>query len=204
MLRIGVSQRVTIVSEYAERRDALDQRWVEFLTSCGLVPILIPNHPPTASALVASIPVDGFLFTGGNDLAALGGDAPERDATELLLLEHALANGKPVLGVCRGMQVLQHRFGVPLHAVKGHVTQGHPIVGGASERTVNSYHNFGATESHPDLLVTARAMDGVVEAIQHVNAALRGVMWHPERCAPFDDRDIKLFREFFRNGDSSF
>lgn len=197
-VRIGVSQRVTLVTEYGERRDALDQRWTVFLTSCGLIPILIPNHPPTANLLLKAIPLDGFLLTGGNNLVELGGDAPERDATELLLLEQARKSHKPLLGVCRGMQFLQNYFGVQLETVHGHVTAGHQIQGPFLEkRTVNSYHHLGTRTSHAELMVRARAEDGIVEAVKHVREPLQGIMWHPERSEPFAECDLKLFRDFF-------
>jgi len=202
-VRIGVSQRVALITEYGERRDALDQRWTVFLTDCGLIPILIPNHPQTANRLLESIPLDGFLLTGGNNLVELGGDAPERDATELLLLEHARECHRPLLGVCRGMQFLQHYFGVQLETVRGHVNAGHRIQGPLIDRTVNSYHQLGTRTSHADLIIRARAEDGVVESVQHVSEPLQGIMWHPERCEPFAESDIRLFREFFNNQASS-
>ena len=195
---IGVSQRVTIVSEYNERRDALDQRWSEFLAQSGLIPILIPNHPPTAQLVLDRIPLDGFLLTGGNNLVDLGGDAPERDSTEQLLLDHALTTGKPVIGVCRGMQFLQNHFGVKLEKVSGHVTPSHKIVGESFERIVNSFHQLGTRMTHQDLVVSARAEDGTVEAIEHIHLLLQGIMWHPERSTPFDEWDLDLFRKFFR------
>jgi putative glutamine amidotransferase len=202
-VRIGVSQRVTLVTEYGERRDALDQRWIVFLTSCGFLPILIPNHPPTADLLLKEIPLDGFLLTGGNNLVEMGGDSPERDATELILLEHARKRQKPLMGVCRGMQFLQNYFGVKLETVSGHVAVGHRISGQGIDRTVNSYHQIGTQASHPELTVLARAKDGIVEAIQHVSAPLRGIMWHPERYEPFVQSDLNLFRDFFHGRSST-
>ncbi len=194
---IGVSQRVTTVTEYVERRDALDQRWAAFLTFCGLIPIFIPNHPPTVRLLLEEVPLNGFLLTGGNNLVVLGGDAPERDEAELLLLEYAITNGKPLLGVCRGMQLIQHFFGAQLEQVSDHVTAGHRILGIGSERTVNSYHLYGARTSPLGLNATARAEDGIVEAVQHVSFPLKGIMWHPERCDPFDEMDRNMFWNFF-------
>jgi putative glutamine amidotransferase len=142
------------------------------------------------------------VLTGGNNLVELGGDAPERDATELLLLEHARKHQKPLMGVCRGMQFLQNNFGVQLETIDGHVAVGHQISGPGIDRTVNSYHQIGTQASHPELTVLARAADGIVEAIRHVSAPLHGIMWHPERCAPFAEGDLNLFRDFF-NGPSS-
>ena len=194
---IGVSQRVTFVEEYGERRDALDQRWSEFLFSCGLVPILIPNHIAVARQILNAIKLNGILLTGGNSLVSLGGDAPERDATEVMLLQFARDNRLPLIGVCRGMQVLQHATGVPLEPVEGHVSVPHWIEEASGGRTVNSFHHFGTKACHSEWIVTAKASDGVVEAIEHIEGSLEGIMWHPERCDPILDSDRERFRKFF-------
>ncbi len=194
---IGVSQRVTTVTEYVERRDTIDQRWAAFLTFCGLIPIFIPNHPATVRHLLADVTLDGFLLTGGNNLIELGGDAPERDETELLLLEFAITNDKPLFGVCRGMQFVQHYFGAPLERVYDHVTTSHRIVSEGRQRSVNSYHQFGARTSPLALNVTSRAEDGIIESVQHTSLPLQGIMWHPERCNPFDEVDRNMFCNFY-------
>ena len=64
MKRIAVTQRVEIVPGYGERRDALDQRWTDFLASIDLLPLLVPNNPATLPGLLVDIPVDGILLTG--------------------------------------------------------------------------------------------------------------------------------------------
>jgi putative glutamine amidotransferase len=138
------------------------------------------------------------VLTGGNDLAAFGGDAPERDATENALFAVAESRGLPVLGVCRGMQVIQQHCAIPLRRVEGHVTP-HQVIRVDGERTeVNSYHRFAAFESRPPLDVWAVADDGVVKAVRHANRPTIGIMWHPERMAPFAAADIALFRRVFK------
>ncbi len=123
MKAIGVTQRVSLVPAYGERRDCLDQAWTRFLAACGLLPVLLPNVTEAALALTERAGVAGLVLTGGNDLAVLGGDAPERDAVEIALVDLAERRGLPVLGVCRGMQVIQQRFAIPLRRVDGHVAQ---------------------------------------------------------------------------------
>jgi len=198
MKRLAITQRVAVIPEYGERRDCLDQAWPRFLAACGLMPLVLPNIVEVALALCVDADVAGLVLTGGNDLAALGGDAPERDATENALVALAQSRAFPVLGVCRGMQVLQQRCATPLRCVEGHVTPQQVISVEGQRATVNSYHRFAAFESRPPLEVWAVADDGVVKAVRNPSRSMTGIMWHPERMSPFAVADIALFRRVFR------
>lgn len=197
MKRIIVTQRVCVDENHGERRDALDQRWSSFLHVCGLTPVLAPNNVELARSVIHEIKPDGILLTGGGDLAPYGGDAPERDATENMLLDYAIKEELPLLGVCRGMQAIQNYFGARLARVEGHVAVEHEIVSGGVRETVNSYHNYGTTEASPGLETWAVARDGVVEGVKHDTLPVTGVMWHPERYAAFRSGDIMLFNRVF-------
>ncbi|MGA2902306.1 MAG: gamma-glutamyl-gamma-aminobutyrate hydrolase family protein [Candidatus Korobacteraceae bacterium] len=197
MKAVAITQRVSVDPDYGERRDCLDQAWTKFLAACGLLPVLLPNVVEAAVALCERAGIVGLVLTGGNDLAVLGGDAPERDAVENALLDLAERRGLPVLGVCRGMQMIQQRFGIPLRRVEGHVTKCQLIRIDGEPREVNSYHCFAAFDSQPPLEVWAVAADGVVKAIRHPTQPITAIMWHPERCAPFSPADMLLFRQVF-------
>ena len=197
MKAVAITQRVSVVSACGERRDCLDQAWTKFLAACGLLPVLLPNVPEAALALCEGVDIAGLVLTGGNDLAVLGGDAPERDAVENVLLDLAERRGLPVLGVCRGMQVIQQRFGIPLRRVEGHVAQRQVIRIEAEPKEVNSYHHFAAFNSRPPLDVWAVADDGVIKAVRHATQPLTGIMWHPERFSPFSPADLLLFQHVF-------
>lgn len=197
MSLIAVSQRVAVAPPSGERRDCLDQAWIQFMTACGLTPLPVPNNVAAVHRLCSTLPISGILLTGGNDLSAYGGDAPERDAAEIALIEMAQESALPVLGVCRGMQMIQHRFGIRLEPVTGHVAPRQIISIDGTPAEVNSYHNFGAMETRPPLTAWAFAKDGVVEAVRHELDRMIGIMWHPERLSPFASRDISLFQQFF-------
>jgi gamma-glutamyl-gamma-aminobutyrate hydrolase PuuD len=194
---ILVTQRVVVDPRTGERRDALDQRWPRFLRLAWLIGITVPNVPEIVPELLAIVRPCGVLLTGGNDLVSLGGDAPERDATEDRLLEIARSERLPLLGVCRGMQVIQHKHGVHLSRVEGHVAARQTIDVMGRRQVVNSYHNFGTRETSHELKVCARADDGVVKMVQSVETPVVGIMWHPERCELSEESDIALFKHVF-------
>jgi putative glutamine amidotransferase len=196
-VKIAVSQRVVIDEKTGERRDALDQRWAMFLREAGYLPVPIPNCANLVRPLLDKIGVTGILLTGGNDLASLGGTAPERDEAEAALLGYARAFDVPLLGVCRGMQMIQAMCGVALQRVDGHVAPKQVIEFEGERILVNSYHNFGTHESSPGLAVCGRADDGIVKAVRSERGRMLGIMWHPERIEPARRNDMLLFQEFF-------
>jgi N5-(cytidine 5'-diphosphoramidyl)-L-glutamine hydrolase len=196
-VKIVLSQRVVTDPKTGERRDALDQRWAGLLAAAGFLALPIPNRPQGVVQFLEKTRPRGILLTGGNDLASLGGDAPERDESENLLIAHALKTALPLLGVCRGMQMIQAHFGVKLERVTGHVAPQQSIEFEGRSIAVNSYHAWGSKESAQGLTVCGRAADGVVKAVR--SGPLLGIMWHPERIVPPRLEDIALLQEFFRS-----
>lgn len=197
---IAVTQTVRVTAHddgEPEREDVLDDAWLALLEASGCVAMRVPNQPHLATDFLDSLPIDGLLLTCGNNLAAHGGDAPERDRTEFLLLTHAVHKKIPVLGVGRGMQVIQRLFSVPVDPIDGHETDALSIDVNGERVVVNSGHRYGATETAPGLHVWARADDGVVKAVRNNEHNITGIMWRPERMRPFRQSDIDLFRSVF-------
>ncbi|MBD5117681.1 MAG: C26 family cysteine hydrolase domain-containing family [Clostridiales bacterium] len=192
---IAITQRVEYIEAIKERRDALSQEWAVLAAACGFTPLLLPNHLPTVRELLAALPVEGVLLTGGNDLCAYGGDAPERDEVERFLLQWAIEKKIPLLGVCRGMQMVLDHFGTPLQRVEGHVRVQHTLDSGD---TVNSFHSWGAVECRVPLVAEAWSTDGILEAVTHRDFPwIRGIMWHPERYHPLRPEDTERIKEVF-------
>lgn len=199
MRPVLISQRVFIEEKTGERRDCLDQRWNLFLKESGLFGIPVPNSDGWKPTAFSGMGLAGVLLTGGNDLAKYGGDAPERDRAERELIRFALATELPLIGVCRGMQMLQDYFGVPLIRVEGHVQREMDIKTDKGLKRLNSFHSWGANETVPELAVWAKASDGVIKAVRHTKHKILGVMWHPERFPSFREEDQQLFRSHFQS-----
>lgn len=148
----------------------------------------------------------GLLLPGGGDLepwrygqpnTASRGLEPERDAAELALLERFTAAGKPVLGICRGLQTINVFFGgtlvqdLPGHGTLDGADRLHPVRTAPSflsgicgaDAVVNSAHHQAADRLGQGLEAVQWAPDGVVEALSHRTLPVWGVQWHPERLA---------------------
>lgn len=194
---IAVTQRVDFISDYNEKRDSLDQRWVMFLKECGILPLILPNQKDAAMAVFSAVNAEGILLTGGNDLVKYGGSAYERDETEHSLIDYAVKNRIPLLGVCRGMQCILDFFDVGLIRLNGHIRVFHKLNFMGKEIEVNSYHSLGAKEVSDKFQVLASAEDGSAESVLHSEYSLMGIMWHPERNDEWQECDINLFKDFF-------
>lgn len=195
---IGLTQRVVTDDRTGERRDALDQRWIPLLRHCGLQGVPLPNDVDSALTLIQDLPLAGVILTGGNSLVAVGGDAPERDETERAVLDRAEALSLPVLGVCRGAQMIWLWAGGELSAVSGHVGR-HQVDGVGGSRDVNSFHDYAPAGAPPvGVLVTERCTrDGAVEGFSMANGRVRAILWHPEREETVEGQDAALLRAHF-------
>lgn len=194
---IAISQRVDRLPARAENRDALDQRLTGWAAALGALAVPVPNTlgDDLPHWLDAMRPT-ALLLSGGNDI----GDSPERDRTETALLRHAALAGLPVLGICRGMQMMAHHAGGALLPLTGHAGTRHPLLGdlvasGALPAEVNSFHNWGVAACPRDYAVLATAPDGSIEAMRHRTLRWEGWMWHPEREAPFGDTELARARQ---------
>ena len=196
--------------------------YLDGVTLAGGIATLLPPQPVDADIAARVIDgLDGLIITGGRDVdpAAYGHDAHpstdeparDRDAWEFALLAAALRRGMPVLGICRGVQVLNVALGGTLHQhlpeVIGHTghQQGNAVFSTSEVRTVagsrlagligdssqaQCYHHQAIDRLGDGLVISARDSDGVVEAVEMPGEHfVVGVQWHPEETLD----DLRLF-----------
>lgn len=210
MKRLAVTQRVEVIAGYDERRDCLDQQWTQLLDLLGFDLLPVPNALLDPEGWIKQQEVVGLILTGGNDLSHLTNasrPAPERDVTEMVLLGWAEEQVLPVLGVCRGMQMINHYLRGSMAPISRHVACQHIIYPccdvpfWAEYQKVNSFHDWGIPGNHlgTDLQALARCEGGYVEAFQHRHLPWMGIMWHPERNHPASALDKRLIEQHFSN-----
>jgi putative glutamine amidotransferase len=189
---ILVSQRVDVIAERSETRDAVDQALLQWIISTGSMPVPLPNvlSDEQIDAYIQSINPSGIVLSGGNNLGLYEG----RDNTEDKLITWAKSSQTPLLGICRGMQKLAAWAGSTLIPVEGHVGLKHGITGELTG-TVNSFHDFAVEQVPVGFRAIAFAEDGSVEAIKcQEKWDCEGWMWHPEREQPFRQEWRTRFR----------
>ncbi len=207
MKKIAISQRLIKNNSYHEIRDELDIRWAELFMKLDYLPILLPTNYDFEKYF-ESIDISGIILSGGNDLSCIVDDdlSKKRDSFENGIIKYAIKEGIPMLGVCRGMQIIADYFGSNFEIVNNHVGTNHRII--VSDKSefkdylkkldfVNSYHNYGIKKIPDGFILSALSDDGKIEAMENMEYNIYCQMWHIERQFPFDENELAIIRKLF-------
>jgi putative glutamine amidotransferase len=221
---------ITIQTDQRPPRLGQNSTYVNAVIRAGAAPLLIPHVADGALLRSLYNVLDGLLLTGGEDIDPVhfgethhekcGAICPERDETELALTRWAMEEDKPLLAICRGIQVLNVALGGSLYQdIQAQVPgaerhdwypgfprdrRSHSLdiapqtrlgqISGPTSLAVNSLHHQSVKDLAPGLVVVARAVDGIVEAVEAPDHPFAiGVQWHPEELASGDVRAQRLF-----------
>lgn len=199
---------------WQQRADLLPTMYAAAVEETGGVPVLLPPLAQIGAADAVVARLDGLVVSGGADVdpsryadaahPRTAGWRPDRDAWEVALLDAAEAIGLPVLGVCRGMQVMAvHAGGVLEQHVPDLVDHerhspggdafgeievvtlaGTRVAGLVGDRLTVNCHHHQSVRTHPGYDAVAHAEDGTLEAVEAPgNRFCVGVQWHPETAA---------------------
>jgi microsomal dipeptidase-like Zn-dependent dipeptidase/gamma-glutamyl-gamma-aminobutyrate hydrolase PuuD len=235
----GESVRPPRIGISSNRKDGLSciaEPYFQSVVLAGGAPVLIPviTDIRALSAIVENL--DGLIFSGGGDIdphflsedpaAELDGVDSSRDTYDLLLLRLAFNRQLPIMGICRGHQLINVAFGGTLYqdihtrfsAVALQHSQSEPrdcathtvaianipsklraITQGKDILHVNSLHHQAVKDIAPGFIATATAPDGINEALEHPEYPIFSVQWHPEQMAAKGNEEmLDLFRYHIR------
>ena len=189
--------------------------YLDGIQAAGGVPVVLPVKADESSAKCLVSTCDGILFTGGPDV----GTCPERDTLETFILKATMEAGKPILGICRGIQFLNaalggtlwqdlpsehpegiaHRqekpYGLPSHTVT--LTGSLKKLIGKDTLPVNTRHHQAVKLPAPALTVMAVAPDGIIEALEMPGYPFfQAVQWHPEYLFGTFPGHLAIFQSF--------
>lgn len=224
---------IGVVPLFDEERDSIWMipGYLDMLVACGALPIILPFVSEPRDVARDFELVDGVLVTGGQDVSpylygesaipACGTPYATRDLLDQELIRQCRATRTPLLGICRGIQILNVTYGgtlwqdiptqvpsdichamrPPYDAVAHEVTLkgGSQLAGllGCTRLGVNSYHHQAVREVAPGLEAVAWATDGLVEALRDpTQEFLLAVQWHPELSWRVDPRQKHLVAAF--------
>ncbi|MFJ7934576.1 gamma-glutamyl-gamma-aminobutyrate hydrolase family protein [Sporosarcina sp. NPDC096371] len=224
---IGITPDVEKNDQHFLRND-----YMQAIIRAGGLPLIVPIGNVDDIAQVVAL-LDGLLLTGGNDInpllfneephTHLGEVSPNRDLFELELARHMLVEDKPILGICRGIQLLnvavggtlyqdlhQQNVGLMLQHVQNapQAHQSHVVrlekgslledIACSERIQVNSFHHQSLKDVPPVFTVSGMASDGIIEAIESVDKKfVLGVQWHPERMAlKGESVSLRIFDRF--------
>lgn len=196
---IFITQRSTYHKLRNESVDSLDQAFHQLLSEdLHLIPI--SSESRHIEKMCEDFKPDGMIFSGGNSLMSEDkGFSPSRITCEGRLLDYARNHACPVLGICYGMQFMNHAEGGTLEKQPHHVNNDHNILIGEMKLTVNSFHNY-TIPPHAlgkNLTPFATADDNTIEGFCHNNYPWLGMMWHPERAIAHQNVWTQFINDFF-------
>lgn len=224
MLNMLISQRV-LKDRHGEAIDALEKAYTEYFNSLDIRLYPVSNFTVDVDAYLSGIDYHGLILSGGGDVSPSsveGGSqaieySPDRDRTEDRLIKIMLEEGKPILGICYGMQKLNCYYGGKVtEAIHKDVSDKRrpkfdhyvrivkEMCGLKGEYMVNHYHNQGirrAALAAPFETVAVDAQFDVVEAMIHKTERIFAIQWHPERPSPDNDLSRTLIEGFLKSGE---
>lgn len=194
---IGLTQRLINNDSYYEVREALSNDWGKLFSNEDIFSNYLPF--PLSYEIdfmkYANL-LSGVIISGGNDIYAVNKNelSKFRDSYEIEIIKYCIDNNTPLLGICRGAQLLAHYFKLNVRQCKNHIGN-HIVTNNNKSSIVNSFHNYCIFGTNDEILPIHIADDSSIESFKHSSLPIYGVMWHIER----EYNDLSILKEWVSN-----
>lgn len=214
-------------------RAYVNEDYIISIVRNGGIPIILPLNGENSVLKEQMSLLDGLILSGGSDISPLkygeepynllGEIMPARDDFDMKLLDYAIQKGIPILGICRGMQIMNvyhggtlyqdnsyhsknvlkhwqgHGTDIPTHHVSLHKDSTLYKIYNKETICVNSFHHQSIKELGKGLKITARSKDGIIEGIESTYYPFMiGVQWHPEMLCCTEENSNRIFATFIK------
>ena len=188
----------TMISHHGDVRDVIEQNYINYFESLKINLIPVSNKTTNLNKYF-DLPIKGIILSGGNDigekwsgLSSTSSVDEHRDEFEISLIKFGIKNNMPILGICRGIQMINCFFGgkleinnKSLHSIGEHIVNiTNTKQGNNTEVLVNSYHNQIISQNTLSKSLRSFAknpVDNSIEGLYHPKLPIAGIQWHPER-----------------------
>lgn len=207
---------ILVIGYTLDGRVGVGELYTRAVIECGGLPIICDCASKSVKEYIDI--ADGVLLVGGGDIRAkIYGENEQydnsvddiRDEFEIVAAKYAFHKNKPILGICRGCQVINVALGGDLYPnINAHKNNEHAVTIKKNSvlyecfendnAVVNSFHHQACRRIADDFVVSAISADGVAEAIESHNGRCIGVQFHPEKCF-FDNIGFRRIFEYFVN-----
>jgi putative glutamine amidotransferase len=211
MKNIIVTTRTIKDIKHKEKYYSISHDWINLFNKIKVNPILVTHNSKINSQFIQDNKIQGLILTNGEDvklnkIKKISGN--KRDIFEAKLINLFLKNKLPILGVCRGHQLINNYFGGKLSKKKGHAGTEHKIIIRKSyvrnylksnSILVNSYHNYVIKNKNKANYLTCWAeLNDTVEGYYNIKFKILTFMWHPERKHQSNLNSLKLIKNHLK------
>ncbi|MEG0277280.1 MAG: gamma-glutamyl-gamma-aminobutyrate hydrolase family protein [Coprobacillus sp.] len=218
---------LTCQNEYRDNKwiQMINQDYITVVEKAGAIPVILPVGQEDIEQKLSLI--DGLIIIGGvdiqpqmyneEDLGYVQDFSELRDKYEKELIDNCIKRSIPILGICRGMQMINVALGGTLYQdnqlytnhppqtlarnIASHqinIEKGSFLYTIFGEKTkVNSFHHQSVKDIGKQLKISAMSDDGVIEAFEHISLPIYGVQWHPESMHE-NNQSMQIFDQFIR------
>ena len=204
MKTLVLSPKISI-NKHKKINFQIDQDLSNFLShlKVKILPVVLKKNKLDLNSVKSA---DGLILAGGGDISTKQKTKVNqlRDSYEKKLFNYFKKKNKPILGICRGFQLIADLYKIKLFKVRGHVRKSHRLIVKKNKYIlcknliVNSFHNYSLRNLPKNFLNISSTNDGSIEIASHKSKKILCLMFHPERSMKSKSLILKSIKKFFK------